>query len=281
METKRILVCAAATAVSALAFAQAAGGAAAGGARDRSNIIINEPGGQSATGLQGGSTVDRDPVSGDANPAPIAPKVGGPPIDVAPPQQKNTVGATPTTDQNRVTLPPPGTVTGQPLPGANTTTGTGSVNSSSNGTAGSGVVSAPSGSANTGTGTNTNGVVQPLPRQPGGAAIITAPSGVLQNNQNTVKGGFGSNDPNINATANVPVDPGLDASSQVDVTRRTQQLSQQTLSGAQPAGSTLAPSTQPTNRPVPQGGRIDIPMPAAPGQTGASGGFGGSTGGTR
>jgi len=264
MNRKYVLASAAAAAFSTLALAQAgAGGGATGGTSGQTGAApaarINTADGVVApgqTGVQGRTDIEvpwQDGTGVAAGPA-VPPRVGGPAVDVRPPQQRQTVGMTPpVTTPPSSQLPPPGTVT----PRVDVTPGTGGVTSTTAGTASTAApTTQPSANA----------------AAPSGAPIVGAPSGFFQGNSpnTSVTGAFGSSDPNINATANQPVNSGIDASA-VDVTQRTQSLSQQTLN-AQPAGSTLQPTTQPVReQPLQQQNRPSIPMPQ--GNTGGAGGM--------
>jgi len=142
-------------------------------------------------------------------------------------------------------------------------------------------------SPGSGTVTSTPGSAGQQTQQPGTSApgtppVISAPSGALQGNQSNVttpatpqggfgstlppqtgdrpRGGFGSSETGA-APPMQPVAPG-----EIDVTRRTQQMAEETLN-AQPAGGTIPPAPpqqqQQENQPADQQqqNRPSIPMP--------------------
>ena len=241
MSSKKILICAAATAMCTIGLAQT-GGATGGAGGPGTN-------GRSAAPSQNNMGPNQP---GNTNSA-VPPRNGGPDVYVRPPQQRDTAGTTPprTTNPPNKQLPPVGTVELRPNP----TTNPGSASNSG----GVGAVPLPNAAA------------------PSGAPIVTSPGGANGFQNQPLPGGItgtgtamptrgefgGPTDPTVNATPNDPVNPGIDAS-QVDVTTGRTQTPAMQPPVAQPAGATMQPSTQPTNLSAPAGEtqpRPSIPMP--------------------
>ena len=248
MNSKKILICAAATAMCSIGLAQASG--AGGGAT----------GGTGGSGTSGRSAAPSQNNMGPNQPSgtytgtAVPPSAGGPDVYVRPPQQRDTAGTMPprATNPNKP-LPPVGTVEPRPNPTTNP--------SSASGSGGTGVVPLPNAAAPSG---------PPIVTSPGGPTGFQnqpLPGGITGTGTGTAtptRGEFGGpTDPTVNATPNNPVNSGIDAS-QVDVTTGRTQTPAMQPPVAQPAGATMPPSTQPANLSAPAGEtqpRPSIPMP--------------------
>ena len=241
MSGKKILICAAATAITTLGLAQTGGAETGGGPAKVQNNAARLP-----------NTGTVQPPSGTRGDIVVPWRGGnmdGTGVDATMPPRVPTPGSTAAPAVGG--LPAPGTV--EPRPGVNDNPGTGNIGNI----------------GNTGTGPGTTVPALPNAASPGGPPVIGAPGGItgfqnhpvqsgVPNPTTPVTGQFGGPAAAANDFRNGPVNPG--GTSQIDVTQRTQ------TPVAQPAGATLSPSTQP-DRVIPlQPGqtpqpRLSIPMP--------------------